>query len=180
MDRRILCSTGELRGRFKRSKIGKGLVGWILASDLAHHKYITDQRISGINKISKHSVGHLGFLFFEGVRSPNYQLQSWSLPDPYSTYPTDPFTILDPQNQEINEFYIVQERRTTDFKALKCERIGRARRLFARLGEVRWVGEVGEILDAIPISKTEGTKGKKKTIDGNWKVRFRFNVFFAV
>ena len=33
--------------------------------------------------------------------------------------PTSPFTILEPQNPWIDEFYIVQERRVTDFKALK-------------------------------------------------------------
>ena len=36
-----------------------------------------------------------------------------------STHPTNPFTILEPQDQEISEFYVVQERHTTDFKAPK-------------------------------------------------------------
>ena len=35
------------------------------------------------------------------------------------TYPTDPFSISEPQNQEIAEFYLVQERRKTDFEAPK-------------------------------------------------------------
>ena len=30
---------------------------------------------------------------------------------------TDPFTILEPRNQAIGKFYVVQERRVTDFKA---------------------------------------------------------------
>ena len=34
-------------------------------------------------------------------------------------YPTSPFTILEPQDQDIVEFYVVQERRATDFKAPK-------------------------------------------------------------
>ena len=33
--------------------------------------------------------------------------------------PTSPFTILEPQNPWINEFYVVQKRRATDFKATK-------------------------------------------------------------
>ena len=34
-------------------------------------------------------------------------------------YPTGPFTILEPRDQEIAEFDEVQERRATDFKAPK-------------------------------------------------------------
>ena len=34
-------------------------------------------------------------------------------------HPTNPFTILVPHDQEIGEFYEVQERRTTDFEAPK-------------------------------------------------------------
>ena len=34
-------------------------------------------------------------------------------------YPTDPFTISEPYNQEISEFYVVRGRRTTDFEAPK-------------------------------------------------------------
>ena len=33
--------------------------------------------------------------------------------------PTGPFTILEPRDQGIGEFYEVQERRATDFEALK-------------------------------------------------------------
>ena len=33
--------------------------------------------------------------------------------------PTNPFTILEPQDQEIGELYVVQERRATDFEAPK-------------------------------------------------------------
>ena len=36
-----------------------------------------------------------------------------------SPYPTDPFTILEPQNQEISEFHVVQEERATDFEDQK-------------------------------------------------------------
>ena len=35
------------------------------------------------------------------------------------TNPTSLFTILEPHDQEIDEFYVVQEGRTTDFKASK-------------------------------------------------------------
>ena len=38
--------------------------------------------------------------------------------------PTGPFTILGPQNQEIGEFYTIQERRATDLEAPCCERVG--------------------------------------------------------
>ena len=31
-------------------------------------------------------------------------------------YPTNPFTFVEAQDQEIGEFYVVQERRATDFK----------------------------------------------------------------
>ena len=31
--------------------------------------------------------------------------------------PTDPFTISEPQNQEIGKFYVVPERPTTDYKS---------------------------------------------------------------
>ena len=34
-------------------------------------------------------------------------------------YPTGPFTIFEPQDQEIAEFYVVRERRTIDFEAPK-------------------------------------------------------------
>ena len=34
-------------------------------------------------------------------------------------FPTSPFTILEPQDQEIGEFYVIQERRATDFEASK-------------------------------------------------------------
>ena len=33
--------------------------------------------------------------------------------------PTNPFTILEPHDQEIDEFYLVQERRVTNFEAPK-------------------------------------------------------------
>ena len=33
--------------------------------------------------------------------------------------PTSPFTILEPQDQGIGEFYVVQKRRATDFEAPK-------------------------------------------------------------
>ena len=35
------------------------------------------------------------------------------------SFPTDPFTTLTLQDQEIGEVYVVQERRTTDFEAPK-------------------------------------------------------------
>ena len=35
----------------------------------------------------------------------------------FSDYPTNPFTILEPQEQEIGDFYIVQEHRASDFQA---------------------------------------------------------------
>ena len=37
-------------------------------------------------------------------------------------YPTNRFTILEPRDQEINEFYFVQERRATDFEAPKLRK----------------------------------------------------------
>ena len=33
--------------------------------------------------------------------------------------PTSPFTILEPRDQEIGEFYVAEERRATDFEAQK-------------------------------------------------------------
>ena len=35
------------------------------------------------------------------------------------TSPTNPFTVLEPQDQEIGEFYVAQECRVTDFGAPK-------------------------------------------------------------
>ena len=35
------------------------------------------------------------------------------------SYPTDTFAISEPHDQEIGDFYVVQERRTTDFEAQK-------------------------------------------------------------
>ena len=35
----------------------------------------------------------------------------------YSNHPADPFTILDPRDQEIDEFNVVQKRRTMDSDA---------------------------------------------------------------
>ena len=37
-------------------------------------------------------------------------------------YPTNSFTILEPEDQEIGEFYVVQERRATDFEAPKLRK----------------------------------------------------------
>ena len=34
-------------------------------------------------------------------------------------YPTNPFTVLEPRDQEIDKFYLVQERRATDLEAPK-------------------------------------------------------------
>ena len=34
-------------------------------------------------------------------------------------YPTGPFTILEPKDQEIAKFYAAKERRATDFEAPK-------------------------------------------------------------
>ena len=34
-------------------------------------------------------------------------------------HPTGPFTVFEPQDQEVGKFYVVQERRTTDFEASK-------------------------------------------------------------
>ena len=36
--------------------------------------------------------------------------------------PTGPFTVLKPRDEEIGEFYEVQKRRATDFKALKLRK----------------------------------------------------------
>ena len=36
--------------------------------------------------------------------------------------PTDPFTISEPRDQEIVDFYVVQDRRTTDFEAQKLRK----------------------------------------------------------
>ena len=33
--------------------------------------------------------------------------------------PTNPFTILEPRDQEISKFYVVRERRATDFETPK-------------------------------------------------------------
>ena len=38
---------------------------------------------------------------------------------PSSSPPTVPFTFLEPQDQEISQIHLVQERRATDFVALK-------------------------------------------------------------
>ena len=35
------------------------------------------------------------------------------------SYPTNPSTIVEPEDQEIGEFYVVQEHRATDFEASK-------------------------------------------------------------
>ena len=40
-------------------------------------------------------------------------------PIPVLYNPTSPFTILEPQDQEIGKFCVGQERRATDFKAPK-------------------------------------------------------------
>ena len=37
----------------------------------------------------------------------------------YVGLPTNPFTILEPQDQEIGQIYVAQERRATDFGAQK-------------------------------------------------------------
>ena len=39
-----------------------------------------------------------------------------------SRIPIKPFTILQPHNQNISEFYVVQERRAGDFEALELRK----------------------------------------------------------
>ena len=40
-------------------------------------------------------------------------------------YPTDPFTIFEPQDLEFSEFRVVLKRRATDFEGTSnCERVG--------------------------------------------------------
>ena len=41
------------------------------------------------------------------------------LDKPPLKFPTDPFTILEPCDQEISSFYVDQKRRATDFEAPK-------------------------------------------------------------
>ena len=55
------------------------------------------------------SAGYGELIFFLSIQF------SWHAKE----YPTDPFTILEPRDQEIAEFYFVQERRATDFEARK-------------------------------------------------------------
>ena len=40
----------------------------------------------------------------------------------FPLHPTDPFTILVPQDQEIGQFYVGQERYATDFEAPKLRK----------------------------------------------------------
>ena len=61
---------------------------------------------------------------FETSRSyQNFDTSTWkpllSVRNKCSAYPTNPFTIFYPRNQEIGEFKVVQERRATDFEAPK-------------------------------------------------------------
>ena len=46
-------------------------------------------------------------------------IRSKGCQDVPSCFPTNPFTISEPQDQEIDEFYEVLERRAMDFKARK-------------------------------------------------------------
>ena len=47
------------------------------------------------------------------------RLEIFEMFDRVFHFPTNPFTILEPRDQEIGEFYLVQERRATDFEAPK-------------------------------------------------------------
>ena len=57
------------------------------------------------------------------------------------SYPTNPFSILEPQDQEIGEFYVVQERRATDLKAPKLWK-GSSGRPMKEEGKQRWEKEI--------------------------------------
>ena len=56
----------------------------------------------------------------------------------YISYPTDPFAILDPQHQEIWEFYEVQKRRATDFEAPKLWKDRSGMKGFAENSAAAW------------------------------------------
>ena len=68
---------------------------------------------------------HIIFPLFHQVRKKERKTSaairhtaSWLLEANQSKLlPTDPFTIFEPQAQEIGEYYVVQKRRTTDFDA---------------------------------------------------------------
>ena len=47
----------------------------------------------------------------------NFRVLNAALPNPSVKSPTNPFTVLELQDQEIGEFHGVQERRATDFEA---------------------------------------------------------------
>ena len=40
----------------------------------------------------------------------------------FFVFPTDPFTIFEPQHQDIGKIYVVRERYTTEFAAPKLEK----------------------------------------------------------
>ena len=69
------------------------------------------------------------FMFICITRKYPYSMQSWSFISRLNqpnffiiispSIPTDPFIILEPQEQEISEVYAVQDRRAADFEAPK-------------------------------------------------------------
>ena len=52
----------------------------------------------------------------KGTYCISWSVQSFSKK---SYYPTGPFAILEPNDQDKGKLYVVKERRTTDFEALK-------------------------------------------------------------
>ena len=65
-----------------------------------------------LKKAMKLSGGKFG-------RQPGVVCREMSQNPPLSPFPTNIFTILEPQDQEISEFYVVQECSVTDFEASK-------------------------------------------------------------
>ena len=60
-----------------------------------------------------------GSLDSKVVKRPVGRIVSWPNIEQFWSLPTNPLTILEPQNQEIGELYVAQERCATDFEAPK-------------------------------------------------------------
>ena len=80
---------------------------------LSNHVGFTPRLLYGSTHYSPESFTHLKTGWAQDA-----WLQ-WSYENWYFHLQTGPFTILQPQDQEIGEFYSVQERRSTDFEAPK-------------------------------------------------------------
>ena len=114
VDWHTLCYSELSIDGFRGPKIVKGSVGW----EQLRHASTKSTRKTGFSFVFVwgEKAGYFCKRWTESSKLNNveYVIICWA-----NNFPTVPFPILEPHDQEIGEFYVVQKRRVTDFEAPK-------------------------------------------------------------